>query len=362
MKYKVGDKVRIRDDLKEDEDYWMEDRSRHNCVNDEMIKLRSQICTIKSITSGGEYKLEEDPGDWFWVDGMFEGKVEDQDPLLKKMEWLYRNVSYGAFTEPKTKTTKELVKEIVNRRTAREWQMWDEWKNSRECFVWTTGDGETILLSGMETEHIKNALALLKRANNPQVIKDGVSQSTWIEVFEKELKYREWKISMNAIYGKKQVEAYCKHDIESMLRLQKENKENKENIKMTNTELIENKLEKELDALRKARAKEIKDKFYETPIGKAAKAFNDAVEQYGNESQKENNLIDEDDLLERGEEKFINEINDKYDAKCEEIREYYREALGLFENADTYEQKHEILTSYGILKGPKTAKAKVEVK
>ena len=154
----------------------------------------------------------------------------------------------------------------------------------------------------------------------------------------------------------KEVVEYMKKDI---LR-QKEIEENKENIKMANTDLIQNKLEKEVNALHEAERKEIENKFYETSIGKAAKAFNEALNQYGNKNQKENWMLNINDLMERSEEYYDDEICAKYRAQREEVREYYREAIALFENADTYEQKHEILTAYGILKGPKATKVRVE--
>lgn len=137
-------------------------------------------------------------------------------------------------------------------------------------------------------------------------------------------------------------------------------KENKENIKMANTDLIQNKLEKELEALDKARLKEIKDEFYKTSIGKAAKAFNEALQELYMDEYHRSFRIDEEQLISLEQQRYVAEINEHYNAKREEVREYYREAIGLFENADTYEQKHEILTSYGILKGPKPIKVKVE--
>lgn len=262
MKYKVGDKVRIKPEL--------EDKYGDYIVNISMRTFCGKICTISSVLNDC-YFLKEDER-WYWTDEMIEYKIcfetpdwvcieKDEEPktameveernqrLRTRMEALYRNVTYGAFGGRRPGKQKEL---------------------------------DTI-------------------------------------------------------------------------------KENKEDIEMSKTELIENKLEKELDALRKARDEEVRNKFYETSIGKAAKAFNEALEQDGNENQKDNYLINIEDLMEHSEVNLGKEIYDKYNAKREEVKEYYAEAKSLFENADTYEQKHEILTAYGILKGPK-AKAKVEVK
>lgn len=67
MKYKVGDKVRVREDLNIDEMYGALD------VVDEMLKKK--IVTIKSVHDG-YYKIVED--DYQWIDEMFEGLVEDE--------------------------------------------------------------------------------------------------------------------------------------------------------------------------------------------------------------------------------------------------------------------------------------------
>ena len=255
MRYKVGDKVKIRDDLNDTEEYWMEDGTSSNHANDDMVRLKSKIRTIVDI-DGGQYKLAGN--DWHWTDEMFEGKI-----AICKLP---------AFSFKLEKDKERLEKKL------------------------------------------KIVEAMVKGVN---------------------------------VYPADE---------------EKENKNNKEDIEMSNTQLIENKLEKELDALKKARNEEVENKFYETTLGKAAKAFNEALEQHGNENQKEYSMIDIDELIERSEENFFSEIYAKYDIKRQETKEYYAEALGLFENADTYEQKHEILTSYGILKGPKATKAKVEVK
>lgn len=68
MKYKVGDKVRIKRDLKQEDDYKFG-------VVSEMEELKGQIVTIVRI-DGDAYTLEEDKGAWSWSEDMFEGLVE----------------------------------------------------------------------------------------------------------------------------------------------------------------------------------------------------------------------------------------------------------------------------------------------
>lgn len=69
MKYKVGDKVRVRRDLEENKTYggW-------GALKD-MVKMRGEIVTIRRVRSSA-YELEEKG--LMWTDEMFEGLVEDE--------------------------------------------------------------------------------------------------------------------------------------------------------------------------------------------------------------------------------------------------------------------------------------------
>lgn len=67
MRYKVGDKVRVRRDLETAVMYGV------LCVVDEMLKKK--IVTIKSVHDG-YYKVVED--DYKWTDEMLEGLVEEE--------------------------------------------------------------------------------------------------------------------------------------------------------------------------------------------------------------------------------------------------------------------------------------------
>ncbi len=66
MKYKVGDKVRVKKDLVADRIYGYV-----VFVND-MEKYCGKTVTIKSITESGRYKLEEDSAKRYWTDEMLE--------------------------------------------------------------------------------------------------------------------------------------------------------------------------------------------------------------------------------------------------------------------------------------------------
>ena len=68
MKYKIGDKVRVREDLIAEKQYGKD------FFVSEMNPFKGQIVTIKIVKDGG-YVIEEDSGEWYWTEGMFSGKV-----------------------------------------------------------------------------------------------------------------------------------------------------------------------------------------------------------------------------------------------------------------------------------------------
>lgn len=65
-KYKIGDKVKVREDLKGGENY--------NDVycNDEMAKLAGEIVTIDDVDAEGDYHIEEDMFCCWWSEKMFD--------------------------------------------------------------------------------------------------------------------------------------------------------------------------------------------------------------------------------------------------------------------------------------------------
>lgn len=71
MKYKVGDIVRVRNDLKDGEIYGCYEFS------EGMEKHKGKNVTI-SFALDGCYDIEEDRGKYTWTDKMFEGLVEDE--------------------------------------------------------------------------------------------------------------------------------------------------------------------------------------------------------------------------------------------------------------------------------------------
>lgn len=64
MKYKIGDKVRVREDLVAEKQYGKD------FFVSQMIPFKGQIVTIKTVKEG-RYTIEEDCGDWYWTERMF---------------------------------------------------------------------------------------------------------------------------------------------------------------------------------------------------------------------------------------------------------------------------------------------------
>lgn len=79
MKYKVGDKVRIRKDLKVGERY------DGVIVREEMIELVGKTLTISDVHNFGEddidYYLNEDENCYYWTDSMFEDAMTNADKI-----------------------------------------------------------------------------------------------------------------------------------------------------------------------------------------------------------------------------------------------------------------------------------------
>lgn len=71
MKYKVGDKVRIREDLVIGGNYG------GSVAVDDMEDMGGSVVTIERVGNLGYY-IEEDPDGYCWTDEMFEGLVEEE--------------------------------------------------------------------------------------------------------------------------------------------------------------------------------------------------------------------------------------------------------------------------------------------
>lgn len=77
LKYKDGDQVRVRHDLKRHHPYAMDPPRSYVCHDalSEMVKFAGKVVTI-SRTTRVQYRIKEDGEKWLWTDGMFEEVVE----------------------------------------------------------------------------------------------------------------------------------------------------------------------------------------------------------------------------------------------------------------------------------------------
>ena len=72
-KYETGDKVKVRDDLKLQEWYYMYTSRESQMANEKMVEKAGHIVTIKDFDKSGYYRIEEDC--WHWTDEMFSEKI-----------------------------------------------------------------------------------------------------------------------------------------------------------------------------------------------------------------------------------------------------------------------------------------------
>ena len=73
-KYKVGDRVKIRNDLISGELYGMENNIYLDFVDEEMESLKGKIAIIEKCNYEGSGKYKIKGSDRYWTDGMFEEK------------------------------------------------------------------------------------------------------------------------------------------------------------------------------------------------------------------------------------------------------------------------------------------------
>ena len=78
MKYKVGDKVRVKKDLVIDSSYGRED------FVEEMKSFIGKIVTISKVIDE-EYMILEDDGDYAWTEEMFEGVANEAPSITKRI-------------------------------------------------------------------------------------------------------------------------------------------------------------------------------------------------------------------------------------------------------------------------------------
>lgn len=104
-KYKVGDVVKVRDDLETGKKYYMKSGFEHDSVVDSMLTFRGKSVTIESITSTGKYSIV---GDCYnWTDEMF----EDDD-----VSWKVVIIGKGHTTEATYYEDNKVVKKVTTKK------------------------------------------------------------------------------------------------------------------------------------------------------------------------------------------------------------------------------------------------------
>ncbi len=89
MKYKIGDRVRVRENLTVGEYY--DNRS----FTKDMSKLSGEVVTI-DVVNAQTYKIKEDGVEWYWTDSMFMD-IDDEEIDIKKSTKKEKTVDVGYY-------------------------------------------------------------------------------------------------------------------------------------------------------------------------------------------------------------------------------------------------------------------------
>lgn len=111
MKHKVGDVVKVREDLKEGR------KIRNFYVAPDMVKFAGKLVTINSVNDDDDYHIGEDGQTYFWIDDFFEDDDEDcdVDKILKEEEKSdeYEDIIEEVLSEMTEENKDILIKEII---------------------------------------------------------------------------------------------------------------------------------------------------------------------------------------------------------------------------------------------------------
>ena len=106
MKYKVGDKVRVRKDLVIDSCYGRED------FVGEMKSFIGKIVTINRVMDE-EYMILEDDGDYAWTEEMFEGLANEAPSITTRINNKH-NILNGLFNSDGSVDGEKLMEKLSN--------------------------------------------------------------------------------------------------------------------------------------------------------------------------------------------------------------------------------------------------------
>jgi hypothetical protein len=85
MKYKVGDKVRVRKDIKCGEWYTNKSKSCGALITKEMSRFIGNEVTIAAISPYGGYYIKEDDEPHAWEEFLFEGLANEAPSIVKRI-------------------------------------------------------------------------------------------------------------------------------------------------------------------------------------------------------------------------------------------------------------------------------------
>ena len=115
MKYKVGDKVKVKEDLEIGETYG------GLTFSVQMREYRGQIVTIKTADDDS-YQIEEDELNWYWTEEMLEDVEEEKmtigqviDNLMNNPDIIIKNST--KLTEECQKVNEDLKVELKNKQS-----------------------------------------------------------------------------------------------------------------------------------------------------------------------------------------------------------------------------------------------------
>ena len=114
MKYKVGDKVKVREDLEVDKRYGTEE------FIEEMEEYKGKIVTIDTVNED-DYYIEEDKQSWSWTDEMLED-IEEEMNLEDFLNALWKNPEiiinkFSNMYEECKKVNEDLKVELKNKQS-----------------------------------------------------------------------------------------------------------------------------------------------------------------------------------------------------------------------------------------------------
>lgn len=138
MKYKVGDKVRVRKDLVLGKDY------ENFTFVGTMEKLRGKFVTIKNAFTDSYY-IEEDTDEYSWTDEMLEPVITNWDKVKEKAKQIIDSLEI---------TEQNIICKAIHE-TKKEKDC--RWRNCEDCREWLKEPyQEPSILDDAEKEYLKN--------------------------------------------------------------------------------------------------------------------------------------------------------------------------------------------------------------